>query len=309
MNNQNPYTKPVVVVGPVYMDVVLTGLTRLPATGEEVHAQQGSCFPGGYAISATAFSRLGFTTHLYGDIGTDSIGQLLSKMLTDSGVILGHTPSVNATNIAVALNWAGDRGIASYTHPMSDPTAKLKQDLTTLEPGLLYLSARHPKSRAIAQLFSSLGWTIVLSLSWHPDFLTSNALQQLLAWADIIFANVPETLLVSRCNNLLEGMAILADAVPEVVVTRGSEGALARSNGSLYESPANPVPMVDATGAGDVFAATYTGARLLGWSIPERLSVANWAAGQAIGALGGGSSAPTWTDLIAYRQQIEGDGS
>jgi sugar/nucleoside kinase (ribokinase family) len=53
--------------------------------------------------------------------------------------------------------------------------------------------------------------------------------------------------------------------VPEVIVTRGSRGALVCVGGELTEVPARPlVPDADATGAGDQFAAIYIAARARG---------------------------------------------
>lgn len=55
--------------------------------------------------------------------------------------------------------------------------------------------------------------------------------------------------------------------VPEVIVTRGSRGALVYADGELTEVPARPVvPDADATGAGDEFAAIYITARARGRS-------------------------------------------
>jgi sugar/nucleoside kinase (ribokinase family) len=55
--------------------------------------------------------------------------------------------------------------------------------------------------------------------------------------------------------------------VPEVIVTRGSRGALVYADGELTEVPARPVvPDADATGAGDAFAAIYITARARGRS-------------------------------------------
>ncbi len=53
--------------------------------------------------------------------------------------------------------------------------------------------------------------------------------------------------------------------VPEVVVTRGSRGALVYYQGELTEVPARPVVTnTDTTGAGDEFAAIYIAARARG---------------------------------------------
>jgi sugar/nucleoside kinase (ribokinase family) len=55
--------------------------------------------------------------------------------------------------------------------------------------------------------------------------------------------------------------------VPEVIVTRGSRGALVFTDGELTEVPARPpVPNAAATGAGDEFAAIYIAARARGRS-------------------------------------------
>ncbi len=55
--------------------------------------------------------------------------------------------------------------------------------------------------------------------------------------------------------------------VPEVIVTRGSRGALIWAAGELTEVPAKPpVPNAAATGSGDAFAAIYIAARSRGRS-------------------------------------------
>lgn len=62
-----------------------------------------------------------------------------------------------------------------------------------------------------------------------------------------------------------ESMAGLG--VPEVIVTRGSRGALIWAAGELTEVPAKPpVPNAAATGSGDAFAAIYVAARSRGRS-------------------------------------------
>lgn len=53
--------------------------------------------------------------------------------------------------------------------------------------------------------------------------------------------------------------------VPEVLITRGSRGVLVYAEGELSELPARPpVPEIDATGAGDAFAAIYIASRAHG---------------------------------------------
>jgi len=74
------------------------------------------------------------------------------------------------------------------------------------------------------------------------------------------------------------------------VVTLGEVGALARLGEREIESPAYCVPVLDTTGAGDVFHAAFVWALLEGMDAESCLRAANAAAGmncRAVGAQGG----------------------
>ena len=291
----------VVVIGPIYSDTVFAGLTRLPLAGEEVAAGEVGWAPGGYAISALAFQRLGLNTVLCGEVGEDLYGNALLTAFRREGLPtqrVKQDPDTH-TNLAVTLNWDGDRGIVSYGRSETAPLAWYEETLREAGAGaVLYLSARHPHAKPLAVLARSLSQEVALSLSWHPEFLTSWALRDLLPLADMLFCNVPEALLVTQESQHEQAGAVLAESVPEVVVTRGAEGARAWEHGRVLSAPARPVVLVDATGAGDVFSATYVAARRWGWTAERRLAAANWAAGHAIGSIGGGSSSPTREILL-----------
>src|SRR5690606_39451465 len=62
----------VLTTGPLFFDLIFTGLPRLPEPGEELHsAGMGSC-PGGIANLATAVARLGLRTGLVAGFGDDA---------------------------------------------------------------------------------------------------------------------------------------------------------------------------------------------------------------------------------------------
>jgi sugar/nucleoside kinase (ribokinase family) len=292
----------IVVVGPIYCDTVFTGLTRLPLPGEEVRAEEVGWAPGGYAISALAFHRLEMPTDLLGEVGDDFYGEALRSAFQAEGLPANHVWRMAGahTNIAVAMNWNGDRGIVSYGRA---PVAELERYEEAVRGAgndtVVYLSARHPHAQRLARLARSLGQEVALSLSWHPDFLTSWTLRDLLPEADMLFCNVPEALMVSQESQIEKAAELLHRSVPEVVITHGAHGAEVLSAAGREWAPAGPVVVVDATGAGDVFAATYVSARAWGWPVAERLKAAHWAAGHAIGSVGGGTAAPDKAAVLA----------
>ena len=75
---------------------------------------------------------------------------------------------------------------------------------------------------------------------------------------DILFANHLELAALTGLPDFHDGIAMLKDKVPTLVVTRSAEGAVAVSGGEYAEVPAEPIEQViDTTGAGDQFAAGF----------------------------------------------------
>ncbi|MEE9240676.1 MAG: PfkB family carbohydrate kinase, partial [bacterium] len=74
--------------------------------------------------------------------------------------------------------------------------------------------------------------------------------------------------------------------VPTVGMTLGPEGALLFEGGSFHYSPGFEVPVVDTTGAGDVFHGAFIYGILRGWPCRRRLDFANALAAMNCTALG-----------------------
>jgi len=75
---------------------------------------------------------------------------------------------------------------------------------------------------------------------------------------DVLFANHLELAALTGEDDFEAGIAALESKVPTLVVTRSAEGAVAVSNGTRAEVPAEPIEqVVDTTGAGDLFAAGF----------------------------------------------------
>ena len=104
---------------------------------------------------------------------------------------------------------------------------------------------------------------------------------------DLLFANEDEVLQLTKANDLGEALALLADKVPTLVITRGAEGALAIDGGEGVEVPAIQVPqIVDTTGAGDLFAAGFLVARARGHDLRHCLHTGAIAAAEIISHFG-----------------------
>ena len=104
---------------------------------------------------------------------------------------------------------------------------------------------------------------------------------------DLLFANEHEALQLTGATALGEALAMLADKVPTLVITRGAAGAMALDGGEGIEVPAIQVDnVVDTTGAGDLFAAGFLVARARGAGLAKCLETGAIAAAEIISHFG-----------------------
>jgi sugar/nucleoside kinase (ribokinase family) len=95
-----------------------------------------------------------------------------------------------------------------------------------------------------------------------------------------------------------------AARVPGVVVKCGGEGAVAVLDGSRHRVPALAVPVVDATGAGDAFAAGLIAARLGGADARAALVQAAVCGSLAVRSAGGAEALPSAGEISDWAERL-----
>jgi sugar/nucleoside kinase (ribokinase family) len=103
---------------------------------------------------------------------------------------------------------------------------------------------------------------------------------------DILFANEEEIKSLSGKDEFEAAVAAVQDRVPVLVATRSEKGAVAVENGQRAEVAAEPVRVVDTTGAGDLFAAGFLLGHARGRPLEERLRMGAIAAAEVISHYG-----------------------
>jgi sugar/nucleoside kinase (ribokinase family) len=84
-----------------------------------------------------------------------------------------------------------------------------------------------------------------------------NTVHAILPDVDLLFVNLYEAQALTKTSSADEAFASLVQRVPNVVLTRGAEGAMIAFDGDTFAVPAIPCIPVDLTGAGDAFAGAF----------------------------------------------------
>jgi sugar/nucleoside kinase (ribokinase family) len=105
---------------------------------------------------------------------------------------------------------------------------------------------------------------------------------------DLLFANENEIRELAELADRDAAIAALQDKVPLIVVTCGSEGALAVERGRKASVPIARIGtgVVDTTGAGDLFAAGFLVGQARGRGLEESLRIGSIAAAEVISHFG-----------------------
>ncbi len=295
----------VVLAGPLFLDLVFTGLDGRPAAGTEVRAREYGVSPGGIANLAVAATRLGLRSSLASVFGDDVHGRWSWEVLGEhEGIDLSRSRMIPGftTAVTVAIEQDADRSMVTYDQqqwpvsvdellsgPLRARTAL--SDLNALrdegEPDSWWKRA----SRAGTRIFADIGWDS--SERWDPRDLDP------LAYCHAFTPNSREALAYTRADEPREAARRLAEQVPLVVVTCGAAGAVAidAATGEEAAVPSIRTDFVDATGAGDVFGAALVAGTLAEWPLAQRLAFAALCAGLSVGQLGGSFGAPGWAEI------------
>ncbi|WP_079173659.1 PfkB family carbohydrate kinase [Streptomyces monashensis] len=290
----------VLLTGLLFYDLVLTGLPGPPVPGEEIWTSGMGCGPGGIANLAVAAARFGLRTSLATVFGDDFYGAWCQEVLAGQegvGLARSRTAPGWPTPVTVALALPGAPGAdrALVTHGEEPPYSQdeLLGDPPAARTALVHLEAEAPAWLGKA---AANGTRVFADVGWDPARRWSRDVLDQLALCHAFLPNEAEATAYTRTDTAVAALGVLAELVPVAVVTRGGRGAIAvdQTTGEYAEVPALDIGVVDATGAGDVFGASFVAASLGGWPLAERLRFAVLAAGLSVARHGGALAAPGW---------------
>ena len=273
------------VLTPAFLDYTFVGLEALPGPGEERFAGDMLRSPGGGAITAVGGRRLGLKTALVAPLGDDLAGNFVRRALREEGVIVGE-PRGSRTPTTVVLPVGGERSMVTV-----DPGVRARPvDIAEFEP------------RAVAvnlELLDLVPQGARAYVTCGDDDARAFARRLPRGTARALIVNRREALVLTGADTPPDAAERLAGVAETAVVTLGPQGAVAVVDGRVLNVPGiDTGPVVDATGAGDLFAAAFAWADMMGADPEARLQWANLYAALSVTAPTGIGGAVTRARLI-----------
>jgi sulfofructose kinase len=298
------------------MDIVGVGLNatdtlipvpRYPASGSKVEFHSASVLPGGQVASAmVACRRWGLTARYIGKLGEDSAADLHRAEFLASGVDakLVSAPGCPSQQAFILVEDSGERTVLwKRDERLTLQPADLRREWIA-DARALHLDGHDTEAAIAAATWANeSGIPVIADLDeLYPG------VEQLLAKVDylIVSRDIPGR--IAGCADLRQSLAAVRErfGCRLTAATLGPDGVLAFDGERFCYRPAYSVPVVDTTGAGDIFHAGFIYGFLQGWPLARTLDFACAAAAlncTGVGARGGIQPVARIEEVIASGQR------
>lgn len=278
-------------------------LAEYPVRGSKVEFSTADVLPGGQVASTVvACQRWGMATRYVGSLGDDSAATLHARAFADAGV---ETQIVTVEECAsrqslILVDGGGERTVLWRRDERLDLRPSYLQ-----QEWIVNARALHVDGYDTATATQAACWARAAGVPVVAD------LDELYPGVEELIENI-DYLIVSRdfpCRLMKE--PDLEDALRRMqsrygclltAATLGQDGVLAWDGTRFHHTSAYRVPVVDTTGAGDIFHAGFIYGLLQGWPLDRQLDFACAAAAlncTAVGARGGIQTVETIEHLMA----------
>lgn len=258
--------------------------------------------PGGSAANTiTCTSIFGMESGYIGKIGNDELGHLFKSTMEQFGVktqmLYGTKSSGRCMVFITGAN--AERTFADYMGSaleMGPEDIKLEDfqgyDYFHIEG---YLVQNQALIRKAVELAKEAGCIISIDMASYNVVESNYAFLHDIVdkYVDIIFANETEAKAFTRLEPR-EALDELAKHCKYAIVKIGKEGSMVKRGEEYYYIPAWPAAPIDATGAGDTYAAGFLYAHSLGMPLKVCGEVGSIIAAKVVEVVGTKIDVPRW---------------
>lgn len=254
---------------------------------------------GGSAGNTVAgLKSLGARAAFLGKVGDDKLGQSYVEDMRRIGADFYGTPlkgGVSTARSMIAVTPDGERSMNTYLGASTEFAASDVDARAVASGEWLYLEGYlfdKPAAKTAfvhaSEVAKSAGRKVAITMSdvFCVDRHRESFVHLIRTHCDLVFANEAELLAIYETDNFDEAVNQIRNDSQIAAITRSSKGSVIVSGSDTWVAPVTAAPVVDATGAGDQYAAGVLYGITHGLSLREAAELGNLAAREVISHIG-----------------------
>lgn len=246
----------VAAFGKLNIDLLYSGMPRIPNEGEEIYCKDFKvCLGGGLPATMINCSRLGVPSKIGTFLGDDMFSDFARKELDKSGTKYEVFESENyPLNVTSAIITKTDRTFVSYGGTESYSDEMLQKIYNSLK-GAKVIGMQEKLLPVYKQLKKD-GAILVLDTGYSED-MSFQKHKDLIEIADYYTPNIDETEKMTGTRDYKEALKFLGEYFEKPIVKLGKYGCAGYDNDYFVINNIDEFSCVDATGAGDAFLSGF----------------------------------------------------
>jgi sugar/nucleoside kinase (ribokinase family) len=307
----------VLCLGIMVADVVALPVKGLPPKGTLATVERMELHTGGCAVNTgISLAKLGLRTAVMGKVGADGFGDYVIGVLQEHGIDTRGVVRDRVNNTSATMVMVDEDGERTFIHYLGANGAVHEEDVSldlvrrarilhvaghNLMPGFDGEIAGRILARA-----HSCGVTTSLDTAWDFSGRWLKLVEPCLPHLDIFVPSFEEARQIAGREDPAGVAAFFLDyGIGTVALKMGSQGCYVATQEEAFHLPIFPVKVVDATGAGDAFAAGFLAGMARGWGLRESARLANAVGALCVTAVGATAGVRSLGETVEFVRSFE----
>lgn len=276
-------------MGEVNVDILYSGLERLPCEGEELYTNDFSVQLGGGAPATLInLSRLNIPVKIATGLGNDMFSSFAKAEFEKNGVMplnlyKGDGIPLNVTSVMITPS---DRTFVTYGKGEFEADGEMLHKAYEMCRGAKIVLMTVGSFLPVYEKLKEDGAILVFDCGWD-DEMSLKKYEKYLKTADYYTPNRKEALKITGAETVEEAAKILSGYFDKVLIKLDRDGCLGCENGEYFTvKPIEDIKPVDSTGAGDAFLAGFVYGLYHGRTFRESILLGNITGGKCVESVG-----------------------
>ena len=313
----NGMDKPIVCLGILVADVVGRPMHSVPEPGRLVLVDDMGLYTGGCAVNAaTALVKFGLPVEVIGKVGADPFGDYLVEVMQERGIGtkgVKRDQEVGTSATMVMVDPDGERRFVHYIGANSQLTKEDIEMQLVAEASILHIGGSlvlpgidGEPTADLLRYAQNNGVMTFLDTVWDDTGGWMKLLEPSLPFVDYFIPSLPEAQAIVGLQDPQDVARALLEYGPGVVgLKMGPDGCLVMNHdGESIRYPAFDVQVVDATGAGDAFAAGFIAGVWLGWSLEKTVRFASAVGALCVTGVGASGGVRSLQETLSFMERM-----